>query len=526
MADSAHNTAERELEAFKSDVQATFKQAQDEAQKTLDEFLEQFREEDEKRRAQVNAGELSKKEWMEWRKSKLLQGERLKNTLERVAQAYTNANKIAVEALNGRLPKVYAENANFGAWQACEASGLDLSFDLLDADTVQHMLVNGEELFTQPKVDISKSQAWSKKLMSSQLTQGVMLGESIPKLAKRLQNVTNSNYKIATRTARTAVTGAQNAGRVNSYKRAQNMGIKLKQEWLATLDLRTRHSHRRLDGERVEVGEKFSNGCRYPGDPEAPYSEVMNCRCTLIAAVDGVEDDAGRRWSRLPEGMTYEQWKGAQQAFSSIQAKLNTGEKVTANIMRKTLALFVPLGAEKSKTAADYLDLCGVKARHVKVFDEAVQYVPTKMLKTLKRANVAAVRDYSFERSEYNPTTNTITIGKNGEALTVVHEIMHAVEEHDRRFLRAEKTYFQQRTAGKEVETVEKLTGDYRYSPNEYAYNVGKKCINPYAFKIYPNQEGYELMSLGVETLYRSPSAYVKDFGMLKWVLFMMKRFS
>ena len=309
MADSAHNTAERELEAFKSDVQATFKQAQDEAQKTLDEFLEQFHEENEKRRAQVKAGELSKEEWTEWRKSKLLQGKRLKNTLERVAQAYTNANKIAVEALNGRLPKVYAENANFGAWQACEASGLDLSFDLLDADTVQHMLVNGEELFTQPKVDISKSQAWSKKLMSSQLTQGVMLGESIPKLAKRLQNVTNSNYKIATRTARTAVTGAQNAGRVNSYKRAQNMGIKLKQEWLATLDLRTRHSHRRLDGERVEVGEKFSNGCRYPGDPEAPYSEVMNCRCTLIAAVDGVEDDAGRRWSRLPEGMTYEQWK-------------------------------------------------------------------------------------------------------------------------------------------------------------------------------------------------------------------------
>ena len=35
----------------------------------------------------------------------------------------------------------------------------------------------------------------------------------------------------------------------------------------------------------------------------------MNCRCTLVAALDGVEDSAQERFSRLPKGMTYEQWK-------------------------------------------------------------------------------------------------------------------------------------------------------------------------------------------------------------------------
>ena len=74
---------------------------------------------------------------------------------------------------------------------------------------------------------------------------------------------------------------------------------------------RTRHSHRRLDGEKVEVGKKFSNGLRYPADPNGSYAEIMNCRCTLIAALDGI-DDTGKRWSKLPEGMTYEQWKGEQ----------------------------------------------------------------------------------------------------------------------------------------------------------------------------------------------------------------------
>lgn len=67
------------------------------------------------------------------------------------------------------------------------------------------------------------------------------------------------------------------------------MGISLKQEWVATLDNRTRHSHRQLDGEKVDVGAKFSNGCRFPGDSDAPYAETMNCRCTLVAVIDGID---------------------------------------------------------------------------------------------------------------------------------------------------------------------------------------------------------------------------------------------
>ena len=53
----------------------------------------------------------------------------------------------------------------------------------------------------------------------------------------------------AIRTARTATTAAQNAGRMDSYHATEGMGIKLKKEWLATLDGRTRHAHAMLDGQ-------------------------------------------------------------------------------------------------------------------------------------------------------------------------------------------------------------------------------------------------------------------------------------
>ena len=132
------------------------------------------------------------------------------------------------------------------------------------------------------------------------------------------KRITTMSRDSAIRTARTAVTGAQNAGRMDSYAAAEKMGIKLKKKWLATLDARTRHSHAMLDGEQVAQDKKFSNGCRFPGDPQGPPWEIYNCRCTLIAAVDGVDTSTAQRRARnaatgqteVISNMTYAEWAG------------------------------------------------------------------------------------------------------------------------------------------------------------------------------------------------------------------------
>lgn len=130
----------------------------------------------------------------------------------------------------------------------------------------------------------------------------------------------------------------------------------------------------------------------------------------------------------------------------------------------------------------------------------------------------------SLERSECDPDENVLRIGRGADELTVVHELMHAVEEHDAAFLEAEREYFEKRTKGKRLVRLRKLTGNESYGLYEVAYDVGRDCIDPYVFKSYGGDR-YELMSLGVEMLYRSPSAYMRDTDMLKWVLTMLGRF-
>ena len=311
MSDQAHDYAERKIAEFQAEVWEVYQQAQADAQEALAKFLKRFEKEDAKRRKLVEKGEMTKAEYKSWRSGQILRSKQLSGTLDQISQAMTEANQVAMAALAGKLPEVYAENANYSAFWVCKETGLAVGFDLVDPDTVQHMLTAGEALFMAPGVNVAKDKLWNRKLMASQLTQGVLLGESIPKMARRIQRVTGSNYATAVRTARTTVTGAENAGRVHSYQRAKEMGIKLEKEWVATLDGRTRHSHRQLDGQKIpnEEGAKFDNGCRYPGDPQGRYDEICNCRCTLVAAIEGVDTSDAERWSRLPEGMTYEEWK-------------------------------------------------------------------------------------------------------------------------------------------------------------------------------------------------------------------------
>ena len=88
------------------------------------------------------------------------------------------------------------------------------------------------------------------------MTSSILQGRSLRGIADDLpQRITTMDRASAIRTARTAFTGAQNAGRMDSYAAAEKMGIKLKKEWLATLDGRTRHSHAALDGEMVGTDE-------------------------------------------------------------------------------------------------------------------------------------------------------------------------------------------------------------------------------------------------------------------------------
>jgi hypothetical protein len=60
------------------------------------------------------------------------------------------------------------------------------------------------------------------------------------------------------------------------------------QKWVSAGDGRVRDSHANLNGEERPWGEPWQGSygtLRYPGDPEAPAAEVINCRCAVTRRI-------------------------------------------------------------------------------------------------------------------------------------------------------------------------------------------------------------------------------------------------
>lgn len=314
--DRAHRETEKQLKDLERRIARLYRQASDDMSDTVKAYFESFRARDEEMKALIGK-ELNGKIWTEedykkWRLNQIGRGKRFEALRDQLAERMTRANEVAISYVNDATPSIYSLNRNYSAYTIEKVAG-NVGFTLWDESTVRRLIAEEPDLMPDyPKARALKrgiDLAYGKRQITSVVTSGLMRGQGLKGLVDELmKRIPSMNRASAIRSARTAVTGAQNGGRVDSYKAAEKMGIQLQKEWMATLDGRTRHSHRRLDGEVVDNDAKFSNGCRYPGDPRGKPAEVYQCRCTLVARVKGIDTSGGRRFSRLGN-VSYEDWK-------------------------------------------------------------------------------------------------------------------------------------------------------------------------------------------------------------------------
>jgi SPP1 gp7 family putative phage head morphogenesis protein len=324
--DLGHQLTDKELAKLERRIARLYREAGEELQATIDAYFEQFKKRDEEMKALIgtvqNGKEWTEADYKQWRLNQIGRGERYQAMRDKVAHRVTDANAVAVSYTNDATPGIYSLNRNYSAYTIEQVAG-NVGFDLWDEQTVKRLMLEQPDLmpYYPPKRALKRGidLAYGKKQITASVTSSILQGKSIKHMADDLQKrITTMSRDSAIRTARTAVTGAQNAGRMDSYAAAEKIGIKLKKRWLATLDARTRHSHAMLDGEQVAQDKKFSNGCRFPGDPQGPPWEIYNCRCTLIAAVEGVDTSSAQRRARnagtgrneVISNMTYAEWAG------------------------------------------------------------------------------------------------------------------------------------------------------------------------------------------------------------------------
>ena len=322
MADFAHTETDNLIDVLEHKIKGEYAAAMHTIQAILAENEAAFKIEDAKKKAT-----LSKTEYKRWRMAQIRQNEQLQDVLDEICAEYEKAHLGAQIAAVGAMGEAFALNTNYAVYTLSVQSMVDISFSIYDKNTVDILKKHPKLLPTTKGQQLGLYRQWNRKKVSQAVETTIRKGEDMRKLAKRLREVAGMEQGADIRNARTAVTAAENMGRQEGYKVASDAGLKVKKQWIATLDMRTRHDHRMADGQIVDFDKPFKVGgydMLEPADPnsDAPASEIYNCRCCSAPAFAGYAKKA----TDLPlspklRGMTYDEWRKSKPVYRRKKAK-------------------------------------------------------------------------------------------------------------------------------------------------------------------------------------------------------------
>lgn len=209
--------------------------------------------------------------------------DRLEKLSLQMADTIKGAGAEATRYIKGEAVNVFKYNYN---WQAG-----GLGFDLIDNTAAKNIITGISNPFTKLSYQTITDASVMRRQLQSELISGLLKGEGIRDIARRIKTVTEKPMKESITIARTETTYAQNSARQSVGEYGEKHGFKMLKEWRATDDSRTRDAHLEADGQRVPVDEPFivdGEELMFPGDYSlgASPGNTINCRCTVVYIID------------------------------------------------------------------------------------------------------------------------------------------------------------------------------------------------------------------------------------------------
>ena len=234
MADIAHELIDERIEKIERRLAAEYRTALLDLKRKLNNYLKDFKRKDVEMRDNWLSGVITLKDYKDWRQNQILTGQRYNALIRELSHDLTNVNEVANNMVRNSLANTFMDAANYTAYEletmAKATESVSVNFLLYNKDAVYNLIKEDANLLPPPSPirqnEIRlKSDQWNMVKVNSAITQGILQGEAIGKIANRLQMVTDMNRAQALRNARTLHTQAESKGRQQRYVEAEEMGI-------------------------------------------------------------------------------------------------------------------------------------------------------------------------------------------------------------------------------------------------------------------------------------------------------------
>ncbi len=310
----------RQLNRLRRRILRVYGTARREMQEQLTEFLTKYKQLDEHKRAQLDAGKITEEDYRIWLRNQVFQSELMRAKLDNITQTCTTAQETAYKLARDEQYNIFAFGANWTFYELEQAAGVAFGLTLYNTEAVKRLLKENPKLVPNKRIKSESNRTYDARVFNRYVMQGIIQGKSVHDIAVQAVNgMADTEIHWAMNNAITALTGAQNAGTLQQMRNAQALGIEVQKRWNSTLDYRTREMHRLLDQETADLDEPFKvqgYELQYPGDPNGAPEMVYRCRCTLTANLLRYPRRNTQRGDNIsketvPE-MTYTEWYKAK----------------------------------------------------------------------------------------------------------------------------------------------------------------------------------------------------------------------
>lgn len=201
------------------------------------------------------------------------------------------------ETVSEYLTKSY-EDGFIGTMYDLQGQGIPLVFPIDEeqvAAAIQHETKLSESLYTR----LGKDTKVLSKQIAGEISRGIASASMYSEISRNIAGYCGISKNKAMRIARTESHRIQCKATADAQRKAKEKGADVVKQWDASLDGKTRDTHRELDGQIRELDEPFEvqgMTAMQPGDFGDP-AEDCNCRCALLQRARWALGNDYTKWS-------------------------------------------------------------------------------------------------------------------------------------------------------------------------------------------------------------------------------------
>ena len=234
------------------------------------------------------------------------------------------------------------EDGFLGTLYDIQGQGIPLMFPI-DQEAVTRAVQIDSKISKNLYTKVGENVNALKKSIAAEVSRGIATSMTYAQVAQQIKLKMTGTYSNKGGAMARAMTIARTEGHrvqieagMDACYKAKEMGCDVVKQWDSTLDGKTRHSHRKVDGEIRELDDKFSNNLMFPGDSKGGAGEVVNCRCALLQRAKWALDEG--ELQTLKERAEFygidktENFEDYKQKYLKAVEKIESNEKSGLNV--------------------------------------------------------------------------------------------------------------------------------------------------------------------------------------------------